>query len=186
MKSEKADRGVATEDFEHLRFKRLTCPVGINRYPPAPREKPKDQSCSGIGQTKFGSIKLFDSMTFDEVHRVIKHGQIQALEEVIPSVLSPNTTNQFGWTLLMAAALEGNTKIGFFLMEHGADVAALNHFGESALSLAALKGHLPFVKLLKSRGASGVVRPHGHDLESWLRNASGLPQAKIDAIMETV
>jgi len=131
-------------------------------------------------------MKLFDSMTFDEAHRAIKRGQIQALEEVIPSALSPNASNQYGWTLLMLAALEGNTKIGLYLVERGADIAALNDFGESALSLAAHKGHLPFVTLLKSRGASGDVRPHGHDLETWLRNASGLPQAKIDAILQAV
>ena len=86
----------------------------------------------------------------------------------------------------MLAALEGNTKIGALLIEHGANVASLNNFGESALSLAAHKGHLPFVKLLKSNGASGDVRPHGHALEDWLRSASGLSQAKIDAIMEVV
>ena len=86
----------------------------------------------------------------------------------------------------MLAALEGNTKIGALLIERGADVTALNDSGESALSLAAHKGHLPFVKLLKLSGASGDVRPHGHALEDWLRSASGLPPAKIDAIMQAV
>jgi len=86
----------------------------------------------------------------------------------------------------MLAALEGNTKIGVMFIERGADVAALNNFGESALSLAAHNGHLPFVKLLKSNGASGDVRPHGRSLEDWLRNASGLPEDKIKAIMEVV
>jgi ankyrin repeat protein len=123
-------------------------------------------------------------MTFDEAHRAIKRGQIHALEKAIPSTISPNASNQFGWTLLMLTALEGNTKIGLFFLERGADINAVNNFGESALSLAAHKGHLPFVKLLKSRGASGDIRPHGHDLESWLKNASGLPKIKIDAVME--
>jgi ankyrin repeat protein len=86
----------------------------------------------------------------------------------------------------MLAALQGNTKIGLLLIEHGADVAALNNFGESALCLAAHKGHLPFVKLLKEHGASGAVWPHGHGLEEWLRMASGLQGAKIDAIMGIV
>ena len=122
--------------------------------------------------------------TFDRAHRAIKRGQITALERVIPSVLESNASDQFGWTLLMLAALEGNTKIGLFLLERGADVAALNNFGESALSLAAHKGHLPFVKLLKAHGASCDVSPHGHELEEWLRVASGLPQNKISAIME--
>jgi ankyrin repeat protein len=128
----------------------------------------------------------FAKMTFDEAHRLIKRGQIAALEKAIPSSLDPNTTNEFGWTLLMLTALEGNTNIGVFLLAQGADVAALNNFGENALSLAAHKGHLPFVKLLKAHGASGAVWPHGHALEEWLRMASGLPKSKIDAIMQVV
>ena len=86
----------------------------------------------------------------------------------------------------MLAAIEGNTKIGTLLLDRGADVAALNKFGDSALSLAAHSGHLPFVRLLKSRGASGDVRPFVSDLESWLRVSSALSDAKIDAIMEAV
>ena len=125
-------------------------------------------------------------MIFEAAHQAIKKGQAGMLEEAIPATLSVNSSNRFGWTLLMLAALEGNTKIGTLLLDRGADVAALNNFGESALSLAAHKGHLPFVKLLKERGASGDIRPHGHDLESWLRNASGLPSAKIDAILKIV
>jgi ankyrin repeat protein len=125
-------------------------------------------------------------MTFDEAHRLIKRGQVASLEKEIPNSLDPNATNQFGWTLLMLTALEGNTKIGAFLLAQGADVAALNNFGENALSLAAHKGHLPFVKLLKAHGASSAVWPHGHALEEWLRMASGLPESKIDAIMQVV
>jgi len=104
-------------------------------------------------------------MTFEEAHRSIKRGQIAALETAIPIGLDPNATNRFGWTLLMLAAIEGNTKIGTLLLERGADVGALNNFGENALSLAAHTGHLPFVKVLKVHGASSDVCPHGHPLE---------------------
>ena len=112
-------------------------------------------------------------MTFEQAHRLIKRGQIGALENAIPSAIDVNASNRYGWTLLMLAALEGNTKIGSLLIERGADVASLNNIGESALSLAAHKGHLPFVKLVKAHGASGAVWPHGHGLEEWLRLSSG-------------
>jgi len=121
-------------------------------------------------------------MTFDKAHRAIKRGQIAAIEKAVPGDIGANAANRFGWTLLMLVALEGNTRLGARLIELGADVG----FGESALSLAAHKGHLPFVKLLISHGASGDVHPHGHTLEVWLRSASGLPSAKIDAIMNAV
>ena len=123
-------------------------------------------------------------MTFEEAHRAIKRGQTSVIEQAVPAAISVNSINRFGWTLLMLTALEGNTAIGSILLDRGADVAALNKFGESALSLAAHKGHLKFVQLLMSRGASGDVRPHGHDLESWLRSASGLSTAKIAALVE--
>ena len=125
-------------------------------------------------------------MTFEEAHRAIKRGQTNVIEEAVPVTINVNEVNRFGWTLLMLTALEGNTKIGEVLLDRGAEVAALNQFGESALSLAAHNGHLNFVKLLISRGASGEVRPHGHDLENWLRTASGLPPSKIDALMEAL
>ena len=125
-------------------------------------------------------------MTYDEAHRAIKRGRISQLEEAIPAVLDVNSPNRFGWTLLMLAACAGNTKIGTLFLDRGAHVSALNKFGESALSLAAHEGHLRFVKLLKSRGASGDVRPHGSDLEHWLRIAACLPDAKDEAIMEAV
>jgi len=86
----------------------------------------------------------------------------------------------------MVAAGEGNTKIGTLLIKLGADVAVLNNFGESALPLAAHKGHLPFAKLLKSNGASSDIRLHGHSLEDFLRGSSGLPAAKIKAILEVL
>lgn len=125
-------------------------------------------------------------MTFDQAHRAIKRGQLAALREAIPAALDVDKRNQFGWTLLMLAALEGNTKIGALLIERGADVAAVNNFGQSPLSLAAHEGHLPFVKLLISNGASTDVRPHGHSLANWLRIASGLSPAKLKAIMDVL
>lgn len=125
-------------------------------------------------------------MKFDEAHRAIKRGQIDKLEKAIRADLNVNSPNPSGWTLLMLAALEGNVRIGTLLLDFGADVTARNNFGESALSCAALKGHLPFVKLLRAHGASGDVQPHGHDLETWLRSASGLSASKIDAIMDVI
>ena len=86
----------------------------------------------------------------------------------------------------MLAALEGNISIGEFLVQQGADVSAVTKLGESALSIAAGKGHLRFVKLLKSHGASAQVQPHGNTFEHWLRIASGLPTSKIDALLEAV
>ncbi|MGA2053488.1 MAG: hypothetical protein ABSH19_09265, partial [Opitutales bacterium] len=65
-------------------------------------------------------------MTFAEAHRTIKRGLFQVLDEAISKGLSPNATNQYGWTLLMLTALEGNTKIGKLLLERGTNIEVVN------------------------------------------------------------
>ena len=61
--------------------------------------------------------------------------------------MSPNLSNQFSWTLLMLAAIKGNLTIGELLISSGADIDAINDFGETALSLAAHGGHTRFVRV---------------------------------------
>ena len=54
-------------------------------------------------------------MTFDEASKLIKKSDIIRLRKELQDGLSPNTANQYSWTLLMVAALEGNTSIGSLL-----------------------------------------------------------------------
>lgn len=123
-------------------------------------------------------------MTFDEAHRLIKKGDLLSLRHELDQGLSPNLANQFSWTLLMLAAMEGDAPIGEYLISKGASVDATNNFGETALSLAAHGGHRQFIRILLAKGASTNCRPHGHSLEDWLRGASGLTQDKIAAIID--
>jgi len=51
-------------------------------------------------------------MTFDEASKLIKKGDIIRLRKELQDGLSPNMANQYSSTLLMIAALEGNTSIG--------------------------------------------------------------------------
>jgi ankyrin repeat protein len=55
--------------------------------------------------------------------------------------------------------------------------------GETALTLAAHKGHASFARWLLARGASRECRPHGWDLDDWIKQTSGLPPDKIAAIL---
>ena len=68
-------------------------------------------------------------MTFDDAHKLIKKGDILALRCELDSGMSPDLSNQFSWTLLMLAAIEGNTKIGELLVSRGANVNKTNNFG---------------------------------------------------------
>jgi ankyrin repeat protein len=125
-------------------------------------------------------------ITFDEVHRLIKHGDLVSLGHELDEGLSPSLSNRSSWTLLMLAAIEGNTAIGELLVSRGAELDALNDFGETALSLAALGGHTRFLQILLANGASTDCRPHGHNLKDWLEVASGLPQDKVVSILDLI
>ena len=125
-------------------------------------------------------------MTFNGTHRLIKKADLFALRRELDAGLDPNLSNKFSWSLLMLAALEGDTSIGELLISRGASLGATNDVGETALSLAAHNGHTRFVQLLLANGAPRNCRPHGHSLADWIRVASGLPQDKIDAVLELI
>jgi ankyrin repeat protein len=120
-------------------------------------------------------------MIFEEIHHLIKHGNVIALRRELDNGLDPNLSNKLSWSLLMLVALEGNTQLGELLISRGADINRRNKFGDTALSLAAHKGFLSFMQLLLDRGASsrGVSR-------SWLMVASGLPKERIVAILHLI
>ena len=108
-------------------------------------------------------------MNFDECHRAIKRGDVLLLRHAIEAEqLDPNLHNRFSWTLLMLAALEGNTSIGSLLIENGAELDTRNKFKATALSLAAESGHSSFVRLLLASGASLECRPFGNTFDAWL------------------
>lgn len=107
-------------------------------------------------------------MTFDEVNRVIKKGDLSRLRRELDGGLSPNLCNQYSWTLLMLAAIKGNTSIGGLLIEKGAQLDTRNNHRGTALSLAAHSGHPSFVRLLLASGASLECYPFGSNLEVWL------------------
>jgi uncharacterized protein len=63
-------------------------------------------------------------MTFETLDKFIKISDILSVRRELDGGVNPNLTNQFGWSLLMAAALEGNTRIGELLISRGAEVDA--------------------------------------------------------------
>ncbi len=106
-------------------------------------------------------------MTFAEASKIIKKGDIIRLRKELQDGLSPNMANQHSWTLLMIAALEGNSGIGSLLIESGAELDRRNKFRDTALSLAAHTGHPSFVALLLTGGASLECHPFGDTFDTW-------------------
>ena len=77
---------------------------------------------------------------FESVHRLIKHGDRPGVRAWVSGGGDINLRNEFGWSLLMLAALHGRTDIIEDLVAAGADVNLANDFGDTALGLARLKG----------------------------------------------
>jgi ankyrin repeat protein len=122
--------------------------------------------------------------------QAIKKGDVIRICHFLESGGDANLANRLSWTLLMMAALEGNTGIGEELIQRGAGLDMRNKFGDTALSLAAHTGHVGFVELLLSSGASLDEHPFGTSFESFLdwaaQYGTGAPEAmaKIRTIVE--
>jgi ankyrin repeat protein len=88
-------------------------------------------------------------ISYRAAQTLIKRHDEPALRAALDGGLDANSTNQNGWSLLMLAAVEGDAAVGQALIDHGADMAALNLKGDSAETLATQKGHTAFAELLK-------------------------------------
>jgi ankyrin repeat protein len=128
-------------------------------------------------------------MTFDEVEKAIKRGSVEVLRTALADDLDPNLANKYGWTILMVAAMKGDSQIGRLLIQAGADINQRNRFLDTALSLAIHTGHPSFVKLLLSKGASLDFDPHGKSADvflDWVEKCSGNPKERVDRIRELI
>ena len=124
-------------------------------------------------------------MTIDEAYKAIKNGDVLRLRDGLDRGLDPDLSNRFGWTILMAVAMTGNTKIGEILISKGASLNLRNKHGDTALSLAIQMGHPPFVSLLLRSGASLDCHPHGNSLDiftDWVVRYCGVTEGTMTKI----
>ena len=124
-------------------------------------------------------------MTFEEANRAIKRSDLLRMRLELERGLDPNLSNKLAWTLLMCAAMLGNTSIGTLLLEHGADPERQNQFGDTALSLASHTGHPSFARLLLEHGASLEGFPFGKSFEDFLEWVEKYGSGSADAIKRT-
>ena len=68
--------------------------------------------------------------------------------------MSVDKANDQGYTLLHAAARDGNPSVASLLLGQGADVNALNKAGETPLDVAERTGHEDVAKILRDAGGT--------------------------------
>jgi len=118
-------------------------------------------------------------------HEAIKRGDVLRIRQSLESGLDPNLSNQYGWTLLMVAAMEGNTAVGRELIRRGAQSDTRNKHSYTALSLASQTGHPGFVALLVDAGVSLDGHPFGASFEDFLGWASKYGACSQEALTKT-
>ena len=87
-----------------------------------------------------------------------KDGDMKAVKKYISSGKDVNIRNDSGRTLLMFAAVGGQTEIAELLIEEDADVNMRGEEGKTALHAAAFFCHTEIVKLLIDKGADVNAR----------------------------
>ena len=105
------------------------------------------------------SFSLARAQTVDDLLRATSNNDIARVQRLINAGMDPNTSDQHGNTLLIIAGAEGYFDLAKLLLTERARVRARNAVGDSALMLAALRGHLEMVRLLAAYG--GELSPSG-------------------------
>jgi len=90
---------------------------------------------------------------YEEFNRAIANDDVSTLTRLLARGMDPNTVNENGEPALMTAAREGGPGVVGVLLKARAKVNVHDRFGDTPIMLAALRGSLPIVKLLRQAGA---------------------------------
>lgn len=97
---------------------------------------------------------LAQQLSVEDFALAVKNDRVDEVKSALARGMDPNTVAADGHPVLVTAAREGNGRVVDVLLAAGARVDARNGFGDTALMMAALNGHLDIAKRLRARGAS--------------------------------
>lgn len=84
-------------------------------------------------------------------------GELSTVKALVASGLSPKTAKEDdGKTALHGAALQGQIEVMDYLLSQGADINAIDRYGESPLGYAVKEGKSEAAAFLTARGAREV------------------------------
>lgn len=90
---------------------------------------------------------------YEDILVAARDDRADVVMDLLSRGMDPNTSDPAGTTLLMFAAGNGNEQLLEFLLRSRANMLKQNRYGDTAVALAALNGHLPIVRRLVAAGA---------------------------------
>lgn len=96
---------------------------------------------------------------YDDLLTAMNQNDVPQVMSLLQRGMDVNTSDKSGNTLLIMAARNGEEQILDYLLTNRANVLKINKYGDSALMLAALNGHLPAVTRLVA--AKSDLNPKG-------------------------
>ena len=89
-------------------------------------------------------------MRVQPLHAAAAGRSFQAVKLLVDAGAPVNGRQQEGWTPLQEAVQSGDLEMTCYLLAHGADPRQQNDAGKSAIGLAAERGNVEILKLLKA------------------------------------
>ena len=91
--------------------------------------------------------------SYDNILVAARDNRTEEVVQLLMRGMDPNTSDRSGTTLLMLAAGNGNVELIDFLVKARCNLGKQNQYGDTAIGLAALRGHIQAVQRLQEAGA---------------------------------
>jgi ankyrin repeat protein len=122
-----------------------------------------------------GSTGAWGQALYDRFITSVAMDRSEDVAALLARGMDPNTVDPNGEPVLVVAARAGWIPTTDLLLKAGAKVDAKNSFGDTAIMVAALNGHLELVKKLQARGAD--INPRG-----WTPLAYAASNGRIEVV----
>lgn len=97
---------------------------------------------------------------YEDILAAAHRNDAETVADLVRRGMDVNTSDRSGTSLLMIAAGNGNEQLLETLLRSRANILKKNKYGDSAITLAALRGHLPVLRrLIEHGGAEGINDP---------------------------
>ncbi|MDP2822263.1 MAG: ankyrin repeat domain-containing protein [Sulfuritalea sp.] len=98
---------------------------------------------------------------YEDILAAAHRNDTETVADFIRRGMDVNTSDRSGTSLLMIAAGNGNEQLLETLLRNRANILKKNKYGDSAITLAALKGHLPVLRRLIEQGGAERINDPG-------------------------